>query len=146
MEGEAEPRSPESAHGLGDELSASGRGGQARAARSAGTQASLSRVHSGGQRTGAAEQRVSVERPRAEGSAGEGTLQEKGTPRCVGRPARKCSGIESLRKAAEACRRGAERCTGPPGGGRLSPLPALTAPLFLSQSRRHLPWLVPPPP
>lgn len=84
--------------------------------RSAVTQASLSRVHSGGQRTGPAEQRGSVEQPRAEGSAGEGTLREKGTPHSVGRPARKCSGIESLLKAAEASGRGAKRRTGPPGG------------------------------
>nr|CAI9698780.1 unnamed protein product [Rangifer tarandus platyrhynchus] len=70
----------------------------------------------GGQRTGPAEQRGSVEQPRAEGSAGEGTLREKGTPHSVGRPARKCSGIESLLKAAEASGRGAKRRTGPPGG------------------------------
>lgn len=68
-----------------------------------------------------------MEQPRAEGSAGEGTLREKGTPRCVGRPARKCSGIPKAVGGQRAGRQEVDRTPGrrlpqPPSRAHSSPL------------------------
>ena len=93
------------------------------------TQASLSRVHSGGQRTGPEEQRGSVEQPRAEGSAGRERSKGKGPRAAWASPPASAAASKVSRR-----RRGAKRWTGPPGGGPSPPPPrAHGSPLSLPE-------------